>query len=145
MTASRIIHEIYVGDLEDAKNWDGSILCVLEKVPEDEPKTAGLIPILRSAMPNIKATSEEDMIGTDAIAMIPNLELIAHVIQNHIDAKAKLLVHCMMGMERSPLAMTWYMHERLGMGLMDAFDYVKGKRPQALNRVQWLNSTYDKM
>jgi len=77
--------------------------------------------------------------------MIPNLELISHIIQNHVESKTKLLVHCMGGMERSPLALTWYMHERKGMGLNDAFDYVKLKRPQALNRIQWLNTTNDEL
>jgi len=139
MTASRIIHDIWVGDLEDAKQFDGNILCVLEKMPEDEPKNAVLIPILRSP------TSEEALIGNDATAMIPNLDVIAHIIQNHVISKDKLLVHCMMGMERSPLALTYYMHDKLGMGLMDAFDYVKSKRPQSLNRIQWLNTTYDEV
>jgi len=137
MTANKIIHDIWVGDLEDAKVWDGNILCVLESLPEDEPKQALLIPILKSP--------HEHLEDVDAEAIMPNLELIAHVIQNHVDSKTKLLVHCMGGMERSPLALTWYMHERKGMEFSDAYDYVKLKRPQALNRIQWLNITKEEI
>jgi len=123
--------------LEDAKVWKGNILCVLESFPKDEPSNAILIPILRSP--------HEHLEDVDAEAIRPNLELIAHVIQNHVEAREKLLVHCMGGMERSPLALTWYLHERVGMGLNDAFDFVKSKRPQAINRIQWLNTTYDEL
>ena len=137
MTANKIIHDIWVGDLEDAKVWDGNLLCVLESLPEDEPKHALLIPIL--------TRPHEHLEDNDAEAMRPNLELISHIIQNHVESKTKLLVHCMGGMERSPLALTWYIHERNGMGLNDAFDYVKLKRPQALNRIQWLNTTSDEL
>jgi len=137
MTANQIINDIWVGDLEDAKVWDGNILCVLESLPEDEPKHALLIPILKSL--------HEHLEDEDAEAIMPNLELIAHVIKNHVDSKTKLLVHCMGGMERSPLALTWYIHERMGIGLNDAFDFVKLKRPEALNRIQWLNITKEEI
>jgi len=137
MTANQIINDIWVGDLEDAKVWDGNILCVLESLPEDEPKHALLIPILKSP--------HEHLEDVDAEAIMPNLELIAHIIKNHVDSKTKLLVNCMGGMERSPLALTWYIHERMGIGLNDAFDFVKLKRPQAINRIQWLNITKEEI
>ena len=139
MTANEIIKNVWIGDLDDARKWEGNKICVLESYPRDytQRKNSLLIPILSE--PHIHL--EE----VDAEAIMENLDLVSTVIQNHIMAGEKVLIHCMGGMERSPLAVTWYLHKNAGVPLTDAFDYVKKKRPQALNRIQWLNTTYDEV
>jgi len=134
MPANKIIHEIYVGDLQDALNWDGNLLCVLEERPKDEPTNALHIPIL-----GLKWEKKENADGYVDKALTVQLDAVAHVIQNHIDAKEKLLVHCGAGMERSPLALTWYLHTRMGLTLEEAFEFVKERRPQAQNRLEWIS------
>ena len=145
MTANRIIHDIWVGDLEDAKVWEDNLLCVLETRPDSEPERALHIPILTL---RFEKTMMKDKDGKDTDYMIHEyvdralpvqLDAVAHVIQNHVDAGTKLLLHCGAGIERSPLALTWYMHTRAGLSLEEAFEFVKSKRPQAQNRLEWLN------
>ncbi len=138
MAQNHIIHGIFIGDIDDAMRWKGNILCVLETPPSDEPKHAVVIPILRSV------ASMKELVGMDAVAMIPNLDLVAHVIQNHVNAGEELLVHCYAGMERSPLAVMWYLHSKMGLDLDSAYDYVKKRRPQTMNRLEWLNITSNK-
>ena len=145
MTANQIIHDIYIGDLEDAKVWDGNLLCVLETRPDSEPENALNIPILTLRFEKImmkdKDGNDTDYVTSGFVdrALPVQLDAVAHVIQNHVDAGTKLLVHCSAGMERSPLALTWYMHTRAGLSLEEAFEFVKSKRPQAQNRLEWLN------
>ncbi len=138
MTANEVIKNVWVGDLEDAKVWEGNKICVLEHYPSKYfPKNSILIPILREV--------HEHLEEQDAEVIMENIDLVSSIIQNHIMAGEKVLVHCMGGMERSPLAVTWYLHKNAGVHLNDAFDFVKTKRPQALNRIQWLNTTYDEL
>lgn len=139
MTANEIIKNVWVGDIDDARKWDGNKICVLESYPRDylQRKNSLLIPIL--------SDKHEHLEDEDAEVMMENIELVSSIIQNHIMSGEKVLVHCLGGMERSPLAVTWYLHKNAGIGLNDAFDYVKKKRPQALNRIQWLNISYDEL
>ena len=139
MTANEIIKNVWVGDIDDARKWDGNKICVLESYPRDylQRKNSLLIPIL--------SDKHEHLEDEDAEVMMENIELVSSIIQNHIMSGEKVLVHCLGGMERSPLAVTWYLHKNAGVGLNDAFDFVKKKSPQALNRIQWLNTTYDEL
>jgi len=150
MTANQIIHEIWIGDLEDTKVWEGNIICVLETRPDSLPIDALHIPILTLRFEKVMM-KDKDGKDTDYLiheyvdrALPVQLDAVAHVIQNHVDAKQKLLVSCGAGMERSPLAVTWYVHTRLGLSLEDAFKLVKTKRPQAQNRLEWLNDEKNK-
>lgn len=150
MPANQIIHDIWIGDLEDTKVWEGNIICVLETRPESLSIDALHIPILTLRFEKVMM-KDKDGKDTDYMthayvdrALKVQLDAVAHIIQNHIDAKEKLLVSCGAGMERSPLAVTWYIHTRLGLTLEDAFELVKAKRPQAQNRLEWLNSEKNK-
>ena len=139
MTANEIIKNVWVGDIDDAREWKGNKICVLESYPKDytQRKNSVLVPILSSEHIHLEDENAE--------VMMENIDLVSTIIQNHIMAGEKILVHCAGGMERSPLAVTWYLHKNAGVGLNDAFDFVKKKRPQALNRIQWLNTTYDEL
>ncbi len=147
MTANEIIKNVWIGDIDDARVWDGNKLCVLEKYPKDytQRKNSVLIPILSRVVEGQPTDKREMIKDEDAEAIMENLDLVSSVIHNHIMAGEKVLVHCIGGMERSPLAVSWYLHKNAGVPLTDAFDYVKTKRPQALNRIQWLNISYDEL
>ena len=147
MVANEIIKNVWVGDIDDAEQWKGNKICVLETYPHfyENRKNSVLIPILQKLHQNVKVEDAKDFIGTEEVAMMENLDLISSVIQNHVMAGEKVLVHCMGGIERSLLAVTWYLHKNAGVPVSDAFDFVKKKRPQAMNRIQWLNISYDEL
>ena len=50
----------------------------------------------------------------------------------------KIVVHCAMGMERSVLAVVWFMANTWGMTLETALAKIQEKRPIALNRLSWI-------
>ena len=50
----------------------------------------------------------------------------------------KIVVHCAMGMERSVLAVVWFMANKWGMTLENALAKVQEKRPIALDRLSWI-------
>ena len=70
-------------------------------------------------------------------------------IRSNLDAVAQLMdevlsqgnrtvaVHCAMGMERSVLAVVWYLTTNKGMTVDNAYDLVKAGRPIALDRREW--------
>lgn len=47
--------------------------------------------------------------------------------------------NCAQGVERSPLAVAWYLFRKRGMNFDEAYDLVKQKRPVAQDRRAWLN------
>ena len=50
-----------------------------------------------------------------------------------------VVVHCAMGMERSVLAVVWFMASKWRMQLHQALKHVQTKRPIALNRLDWIS------
>ena len=50
----------------------------------------------------------------------------------------KVVVHCHMGMERSVLAVAWWLHSYKNMSLDDAYGLISQKRPIALDRREWI-------
>jgi hypothetical protein len=54
--------------------------------------------------------------------------------------QAKIVVHCAMGMERSPLTVVWYLHTKLGKTLDEAYDIVMNARASVVDRRSWINS-----
>jgi hypothetical protein len=68
-------------------------------------------------------------------------ELVALMDQVLTDnAQAKIVVHCAMGMERSPLTVVWYLHTKLGKTLDEAYDIVMNARASVVDRRSWINS-----
>ena len=53
--------------------------------------------------------------------------------------EAKIVVHCAMGMERSPLTVVWYLHTKLGKTLDEAYDIVMKARASVVDRRHWIN------
>lgn len=142
--ADKIKGSIYLGNIDDAKNtqWEGDIITVLQEIPAGVPKKALWIPILRSigTINDLELIADQDV---DVVALKPQLELVAREIEERYTVDKKTLVHCMGGMERSPLAIVYWLHTYHGMSWDDAYEYVKKIRPMVMNRLQWLNITYD--
>ena len=67
-----------------------------------------------------------------------NLDLIALAIHQKVQRDWKVTVHCAMGMERSCLAVAWYLSKFGGMSLDRAYEVVRRGRPIAIDRRSYL-------
>lgn len=125
---NKIIDHLYIGDLEDSLTFDkeypitGVILCVLENRPESEPDNAFHFPIKTPS--NHVHTEQLDKVYTFIDAMLKS--------DHHV------LVHCAAGIERSPLAVAWFLSRHYGMTIEKAYEIVKKNRPQTQDRSVWL-------
>ena len=133
MTYNEIIKNLFVGDMQDAilfrEQGNANILCVLERLPEDEPSGAQHIWMLKT-----------DSHGTYVNADKNQLDKIARLIDIHLNNNNKLLVHCAAGLERSPLAIVWYLHKYHNKTIEEAYNIVKERRPQVFDRRIWLET-----
>lgn len=69
------------------------------------------------------------------------LDEITQNIRGAIEEQGReVVVHCAMGMERSVLAVVWYLHVEVGMTLDEAYDMVSEARPIAVDRRHWIDS-----
>ncbi len=140
--ADKIFDSIYLGDREDGLTFEGEIICVLQDIPKGEPKEALWIPVVRSS---ITLTDDQLIAEQDeyVYAQRSNLDLIANILEKNRKKNIKTLVHCIGGIERSPLAIVYWLHKYHGFTYDGAYTYVASKRPQIMNRLIWLNMTYD--
>jgi len=120
---SQILDNLYLGNLDDALNAppDFVIVCVLEYQPPNEPKGAYRFPFLEGGLANVKVLDE-----------------FADFVDKLLSEGRKVLVHCAMGVERSPLAVVWYLHKKKGMSIPEAYAFVKTKRSVVADRTVWL-------
>ncbi len=139
---TKILDHLYLGDLMDARKFDGEIICVIQDIPNAEPDKAYWIPIIRSSAP---LNDNELILDQDPIitALPHQLDLVSFMIEKNLKYETDTLVHCMAGIERSPLAVAWYLHKNCNMTYNEAYEFIKEKRPEVANRLQWLNMTYD--
>ena len=69
------------------------------------------------------------------------LDEIAGTMREVIEEQGReVVVHCAMGMERSVLAVVWYLHAEAGMTLDEAYHMVYEARPIAVDRRHWIYS-----
>jgi len=120
---SQILDNLYLGNLDDALNAppDFVIVCVLEYQPPNEPNGAYRFPFLEGGLANVKVLDE-----------------FADFVDKLLSEGRKVLVHCAMGVERSPLAVVWYLHKKKGMSIPEAYAFVKSKRNVVADRTVWL-------
>lgn len=139
---TKILDHLYLGDFVDALAWKDTLVTVIEDIPKAIPMKSYWIPVIRTNRPH---NDDELIAGLDIVvtALEKNLLLVAEIIKQHENSGTPVLVHCMAGIERSPLAVVYYLHYFKNMTWDDAYDFVKSKRPQVQNRLQWLNMTYD--
>lgn len=123
---TKIEDNLLLGDLQDAKEFatlkDGVIICVLENRPEDEPFRALHIPII---------TNSSHVHSKD-------LSNISDVITALLNAGNKVFVHCMAGLERSPLVIAYHLAKTKRITLDEGYRIVKKNRPQIYDRSTWL-------
>ena len=69
------------------------------------------------------------------------LDEIAGTMREVIEEQGReVVVHCAMGMERSVLAVVWYLHGEADITLDEAYDLVYEARPIAVDRRHWIYS-----
>ncbi len=140
--ADRILGSIYLGDREDGLTFKGEIICVLQDIPKGEPKKALWIPVVRSSVTLIddQLVAEQD---EQVYAQRSNLDLIAGILEENWKKKIPILAHCIGGIERSPLVIVYWLRKYHDFTYDGAYDYIQKIRPQVLNRLIWLNLSYD--
>jgi hypothetical protein len=118
--ASEIIANLYVGDLQDARKFDGIIISVLADVPAGEPERSIQMPFLANGRASLDST--------------------AAVIDAALALNQRVLVHCEEGSERAPLVVAWFLNRRRGMSIDGAFRLLIAKRPIVRDRRKWLGA-----
>ena len=127
---NEIIDHIFVGTLEDAVQTastypDWIILCVLEQRPANEPACAIHVPLLE--------------ISPDGPVINQiRLEIACDIIDNAYTNGYNILVHCQMGIERSPLTVAYWLATRQYISLDNAYKILKLQRPVVEDRRSWL-------
>ena len=129
---SEIIQNQFLGDYGDAQKWAenrlGIIICVLtERPPLLLPGT-----IWR---PILDVDSADD---SQNRASLEKLELASEAIEEGLKNGRRVLVHCGMGVDRSPLALAWFLHSKRGMEIDEAYQLIKSKRPIVVSHVDWI-------
>ncbi len=125
---NKIIENLYIGDLEDSKTFEeqfpitGVILCVLENRPLDEPNNAFHVAI----------KTDSDHVHFE------QLDKVFTFIDAMLKTNHHVLVHCMAGIERSPLTVAYFLTKHYGITIEEAYKIVKKGRPQTQDRREWL-------
>lgn len=129
MASSEIIHPwLFLGSVIDAAHWEGEALCVHELLfPPLIKPTEIRVPVVYQLIHPSRMVAQHQQ-----------LDVCKAIIAAHEESKVPLLVHCMAGVERSPLTIVWYLMSK-GMTIDDAYKLVKSKRPQVEDRRQWLD------
>ena len=71
------------------------------------------------------------------------VHLIACLIEGMLTCSdRKVVVHCHMGMERSVLAVAWWLHFHKGMTLDKAYETICKARPIAIDRRNWIGESH---
>lgn len=131
-TLTRVLRNesLYLGDYEAAKAWNGPRICVYC----DPPEYAGdyyHVPIL--------STRPKSHVDRTAIASLDQLNTASDLITKILACDDKLLVHCMGGVERSPLTIAyWLVKTNRCTTLAGAYQSLKAIRPVVADRTSWL-------
>lgn len=123
--------ELFLGDEVAAAAFKGERICVHEATP----KYGGIfwhVPILI-----VPPKSKLDRSG--AIAGEGRLDWVGRIIDTQLALGKRVLVHCHGGVERSPLALCWWLWKSGRQpSLESALACLKEKRPVVANRLSWL-------
>jgi protein-tyrosine phosphatase len=117
---SEIIPGLFVGDLQDAQKFAGTIISVLPDVPDSEPPESIHMPFLANGIASMDST--------------------AALIEEHLKLGRRVLVHCEEGCERAPLVVAWFLKTRRAMTMDDAYALLKRQRPIVQDRRRWLGN-----
>ena len=103
---------------------------VLEEVSDLPPHILN-VPILRPAHGAEEAGNRR--------AIFVQVEAVADLVELHLAREERVLVSCGHGIERSPLAVVWYLYRKRGMDVSSAYGLVRQKRPQVQERLDWMH------
>jgi hypothetical protein len=126
--ASEILPNLFIGNWIDAQEFDGERLNVRDG--ETYPGMTYHVETLIPVPPKHEALY---------CVSRAKLDLAASIISERLAAGKKLLVHCLVGMERSPLAVAWWMVKTgKHATLSEALAFIKTKRPIVKDRSNWV-------
>jgi len=149
---TEIVHNLWIGTIHDAiydkTNWSLIICCAeWDNFSAEERdylmvqnRAIAHVPFMKYSR-KYSDDPNEPCIMQDCEADINKLNLLAALIPQGL-LRGRVLVHCAAGVERSPLAVSWYLlHYRSEFkfnSLEEAFALVKSKRPNVENRLDWI-------
>jgi len=130
---NEIIPNLFLGTFTDGHQhqYDMHVLSVQWECEPTIPPKAMNIPTTGFLM-KIKGG------GTDAYAIPIKMDQAADWIHDRLQRGEKVLVHCLVGVERSPLTVVWYLMRHHNMTLQEAYELVIEKRKEAQYRGYWL-------
>jgi predicted protein tyrosine phosphatase len=151
ISADEIVPNLFLGDLADAKIFPGERLCVLEGKPS-YPGMTHWIPILQLLPPwhEPLMTEREGFVGWEdfehnqdvagrLMASRAKLNEAADLISSRLESGARLLVHCIAGIERSPLTVAWWLCKtRRYSDMREAYKFLQSIRPVVEDRRHWI-------
>jgi len=129
VSLDEIVPNLFIGarsDVGEMGNHRGSwvVICTLE-LPSDADRAAATLclPVLE---------------GDSNVATEATLEALRLAIRDNLRAGRRVLVHCGAGVERSPLAVAYYLHRDHGLSWDAAYALLQRRRPQVADRRSWL-------
>lgn len=133
---NEVVPGLFVGDLADAMDhaFDGERLCVVGDGNVRYDRMTHCIPVTYYKQGHWRAFASREALNRCA-------DLISH----RLDAGVPLLVHCISGAERAPLAVAWWlMRSGRYPTLAAAYGYLKSIRPVVEDRSYWIEPVEQK-
>lgn len=127
---NEILPNLFLGNQQDAIDFDqrygedGTIICVLEDKPQDEPFRSYHIPV-RTSSNHVH---------------IEQLKHIAWFLDKLLEHEIPTLVHCAAGLERSPITVAYFLSLKHSISIEDAYRFIERKREGIIEHLEWLVS-----
>lgn len=124
ISGTKIVNTVFLGDVEDGRysNRNGvHTLYVHENI------IPGYSPTYHIPFLEIKNNKH--------VASLEKLKEISVILSDYFDRYERILIHCICGMERSPLALAYWMIDVKMVSNMDeAYEFLQWKRPVVQDR-----------
>lgn len=111
-----------------------AIVCVLEQ-PRDEDRRPETI--CQPALVYRKGAGGPGA-PENWVATRESLDAIADTIDEQLERGNRVLVHCGIGAERSPMAVAWWLARGRGVDLDRAYQWIGAMRPGVIDRRSWM-------
>ncbi|MCI4326861.1 MAG: dual specificity protein phosphatase family protein [Thermoplasmata archaeon] len=121
--ASEIAPGVFVGGWNDAAEFVGVRVCVLDDPPEEPLPGSTHVPIYDEKQ--------------DA-ALPANLDRVARLVEDARGNGKPVIVFCGHGIRRGSLAGAWYLHRQSGISLDEAYERVRAVRPKIEEGKSWI-------
>lgn len=130
---NQIVRHLYIGNMNEAAGIAPSmdVLCVMWDGESGIPTRAH----------HIATTRYDGATSADVHAIPEKMDEAADWIESRLRAGSRVFVHCAYGVERSPLTVVWYLMRYQNMNLVDAYNLVLERRPEAGYRGHWLDQS----